>query len=391
MTARLGPHLKASALVLPLVLFLALFFVWPIIAMLKQSISDPVVHNTLSQTSAIAAQWNGKAPVPAALQEALVVDIRATTDRQEMGAVVRRLNSAKSGFRTLMRKTRRAIRKTDGPINLGEVDKRWNEVAWWHTIAQASSPYTDRYLLAALDYGRDKHNEIVALPEDASANRTILARTFVISLSVMLSCLAIGLPFAMVIASTSGWLRNVLLAAVLLPLWTSLLVRTTAWFIILQNNGLINSALQALGITNQPVPLIFERTGVIIAMTHVLLPFMVLPIYSVLLSMPGNLMQAASSLGAHPIVAFLKVMLPLSARGIASGSLLVFMSSIGYYITPALIGGPSDQMISSVIAFYATESANWGMAGALGLVLLSITLLLYVVYGRLSAEKKGVA
>nr|WP_321463063.1 ABC transporter permease [uncultured Cohaesibacter sp.] len=391
MTSRMLHHLRASALVLPLVLFLALFFVWPIVAMLKQSISDPVVHDTLSQTSAAVAKWNGKAPVPVELQQALVADIRATTDRQEMGAVVRRLNSAKSGFRTLMRKTTSAANKTDGPVDLGKLDKRWDDPEWWHVIAQASSPYTDRYLLAALDYGRDKHSNIIALPESASANKTILSRTFVISLSVMLSCLAIGLPFAMIIASSTGWLRNILLAAVLLPLWTSLLVRTTAWFIILQNNGLINSALQALGITDQPIPLIFERSGVIIAMTHVLLPFMVLPIYSVLLSMPKNLMQAASSLGAHPVIAFLKVMLPLSARGIASGSLLVFMSSIGYYITPALIGGPSDQMISSVIAFYATESANWGMAGALGLVLLSITMLLYVVYGRLSSEKPGAA
>ena len=121
-------------------------------------------------------------------------------------------------------------------------------------------------------------------------------------------------------------------------------------------------------------------------MTHVLLPFMVLPVFSVLISIPKNLMPAAASLGAHPLRAFLRVLLPLSFRGLASGSLLVFMTAIGYYITPALIGGPSDQMISSVIAFYATGSANWGMAGALGLVLLAVTIVLYAVYGRLSAE-----
>jgi putative spermidine/putrescine transport system permease protein len=152
---------------------------------------------------------------------------------------------------------------------------------------------------------------------------------------------------------------------------------------------LINDTLTWLGLTNGPLPLIFNRTGVIIAMTHVLLPFMVLPIYSVLVSIPNNLMPAAASLGAPPWRAFLRVLLPLSMRGILSGMLLVFMSAIGYYITPALIGGPSDQMISSIIAYYATGSANWGMAGALGMVLLVVCLVLYAVYGRLTNEKPG--
>ncbi len=180
-----------------------------------------------------------------------------------------------------------------------------------------------------------------------------------------------------------------MLGAVLLPLWTSLLVRTAAWFILLQEQGLINDLLRWLHIIDAPLPLIFNRTGVIIAMTHVLLPFMVLPIYSVLITIPKNLMPAAASLGAPPLRAFLRVLLPLSLRGVASGSLLVFISAIGYYITPALIGGPGDQMISSIIAFYATGSANWGMAGALGVVLLVATLLLYSVYARLSSDEPG--
>jgi putative spermidine/putrescine transport system permease protein len=145
--------------------------------------------------------------------------------------------------------------------------------------------------------------------------------------------------------------------------------------------------LQTLGLTSGPVPLIFNRLGVVIAMTHVLLPFMVLPIFSVLIGIPKNLMPAAASLGASPIRAFLLVLLPLSLRGVVSGALLVFMSALGYYITPALIGGAQDQMISSVIAYYATGAANWGMAGALGMVLLAATMILYVVYLRLSSEE----
>src|ERR687894_1595511 len=170
----------------------------------------------------------------------------------------------------------------------------------------------------------------------------------------------------------------------MLPLWTSLLVRTAAWFILLQNNGLINSTLIDLGIIDAPLPLIFNRAGVIIAMTHVLLPFMVLPIYSVVTAIPKNLMAAAASMGAGPLRAFWRVLLPLSLPGVLSGSLLVFMVAIGYYITPALVGGANDQMISSVIAFYATGTANWGLAGALGLILLLVTTALYLVYVRLS-------
>jgi len=206
---------------------------------------------------------------------------------------------------------------------------------------------------------------------------------------VTIACALIGLPYAMLAASVTGWERQLLLGAVLLPLWTSLLVRTAAWFILLQEKGLINDTLISLGLITGPLPLIFNRLGVVIAMTHVLLPFMVLPIYSVLLAIPRNLMPAAASLGAPPWRAFLRVLLPLSLRGVVSGSLLVFMTAIGYYITPALIGGAQDQMISSVIAFYAIGSANWGMAGALGAILLVATLALYAVYGRLSSDRGG--
>ena len=214
-----------------------------------------------------------------------------------------------------------------------------------------------------------------------------MIRTFVVSLMVTGACLFLGLPYAMIAASVEGWRRQVLLGAVLLPLWTSLLVRTAAWFILLQDNGLVNSSLMALGLTSGPIPLIFNRAGVIIAMTHVLLPFMVLPIFSVLISIPKNLMPAAASLGAAPLQAFWRVLLPLSMRGVVSGSLLVFMSALGYYITPALIGGAQDQMISSVIAYYAMGAANWGMAGALGIVLLGVTLILYAVYLRLADDQ----
>lgn len=373
------------ALVLPLVLFLGLFFVWPLFTVLDQAVSDPVVSRQLPATSAASGAWDRKSAPSAEMQHALVRDLRAIDDDQMLGDLVRRLNSAQPGFRTLMKKTVTAARDSAGQIDLAEVDARWRDVAFWRAIAEATNAYTDRNLLAAIDLQRDASGAIVMIPEGESANRAILLRTFLVATTVTLATCLIGLPYAMLVASSTGWRRQLLLAAVLLPLWTSLLVRTTAWYILLQDQGLINSTLAALGLIAGPLPLLFNRTGVIIAMTHVLLPFMVLPIYSVLIAIPRNLVPAAASLGAGPIRAFVHILLPLTLRGIASGALLVFMAALGYYITPALIGGPKDQMISSVIAFYATGSANWGMAGALGIVLLAATLVLYGIYGRLSA------
>lgn len=388
MSATLGRRLAAFALVGPLLVFLALFFVWPIGTMMLGAVSDPVVSRALPNSAGATAGWDRQSPPTPEMNAALVDDLRQIDDDAILGDITRRLNSAKSGFRTLMSKTVSAVRGSQGPIDLKTVDPRWSDIGFWRAIADAAaSAYTDRNLLAAVDYGRDASGAVTALPTGTSANGAILWRTFVMAATVTLACIALGLPYAMLAASLTGWRRQLLLAAVLLPLWTSLLVRTAAWFILLQDNGLINSLLQTLHLTSGPIPLIFNRLGVIIAMTHVLLPFMVLPIFSVLIALPQNLMPAAASLGANPLRAFWRVLLPLTFRGVASGALLVFMAAIGYYITPALIGGPKDQMISSVIAFYATGSANWGMAGALGIVLLAATIALYVVYLQLSVDR----
>ena len=381
---------RSLLLLAPLLVFLIGFFVWPLFSMMSQSVSDTAVLHLLPRSAEVLPGWDRRSPPTMSMQTALMEDLKAVDDDQALGDMVRRLNSARSGFRTLMSKTVGALDdSSDPPPDLVSIDKRWEKPEFWLAIANALSPLTDRNLLAAVDLGRNASGEIVHLPAERSVNRVILVRTFWIAALVTFACACIGFPYAIIAASLSGWKRDLMLAAVLLPLWTSLLVRTAAWFILLQEQGLINDLLRAIGLIDAPLPLIFNRTGVIIAMTHVLLPFMVLPIYSVLITIPKNLMPAAASLGAPPWRAFLRVLLPLSLRGLASGSLLVFISAIGYYITPALIGGPGDQMISSIIAFYATGSANWSMAGALGVVLLIATLLLYSVYARLSAEEPG--
>ncbi|MGF6178449.1 ABC transporter permease [Ensifer sp. 4252] len=390
MSAVLSRAGRSLVLLAPLLLFLLGFFVWPLFSMMSQAVSDPAVLRLLPRSAEVLTDWDRKSPPTMPMQTALMEDLRAVDDDQALGDMVRRLNSARSGFRTLMSKTTSALDDmANPPADLVSIDKRWEKPEFWLAIADALSPLTDRNLLAAVDLGRNAAGDIEHLPADRSVNRVILVRTFWIAALVTFACAGIGFPYAMIAASLTGWKRDLMLAAVLLPLWTSLLVRTAAWFILLQEQGLINDLLQTLGLIDAPLPLIFNRTGVIIAMTHVLLPFMVLPIYSVLITIPKNLMPAAASLGAPPLRAFLRVLLPLSLRGVASGSLLVFISAIGYYITPALIGGPGDQMISSIIAFYATGSANWGMAGALGVVLLVATLLLYSVYARLSTDEPG--
>jgi len=382
-------RIKSLTLILPLLAFLLIFFVVPLGVMMRTSVSDPVATLALPQTAAALADWDREDVPNLEKQAAFIDDIRGLTDNEQFGDLVRRLNSAQSGFRSLMARTRSSIDEHDGRVTLVEIDNRWGQLPFWHALADAvASPWTDKNLLAALDYQRDPSGAIVAMPPASSANSLIMGRTFLIATLVTLCCLSLGLPFALVMASTSGWKRQLLLGAVLLPLWTSLLVRTAAWFILLQDNGIINLVLQWLGLINEPLVLIFNRLGVVVAMTHVLLPFMVLPIFSVLIGVPKNLMPAAASLGAHPLRAFFHVLLPLTMRGVISGSLLVFMTALGYYITPALIGGANDQMISSIIAYYATGAANWGMAGALGLVLLAATLVLYAVYLRFTVEER---
>ena len=378
-------RIRAAALVAPMFLFLAVFFFWPLWTMISVSVRDDAISAALPLTAAAIGNWNGEGSPGKEVETALLTDLK-TSEASLVGPAVRRLNSEIAGFRSLMGKTTSAAEEAADPaaVDFAAIDPRWADPRFWSAIRNGTSAYTDRNLLAALDLTRNAAGSVESLPAGSSANRLIIWRTFAIAGLITFCTLAIGLPYAMLAAATAGWKRNALLLAVLLPLWTSLLVRTAAWFILLQDQGIINRTLIDLGLIAGPLPLIFNRAGVIIAMTHVLLPFMVLPIYSVISTIPKSLMPAAASMGASPLRAFWRILLPLSVPGILAGSLLVFMVALGYYITPALVGGPNDQMISSIIAFYALQTANWGMAGALGLILLVVTTILYLIYGRLS-------
>lgn len=211
---------------------------------------------------------------------------------------------------------------------------------------------------------------------------TVLALTFKTALGVTLLCVLFGVPTAYLLANLEGTWRNVLLVAVALPFLTSILIRTYAWMAILGRNGVVNRLLQAAGLTSAPVPLMHNELGVYVGMVHVLLPFMILPVYSVMSGIDHRLLRAAQSLGASPRKALVSVFFPLALPGIASGALLVFLIAIGFYITPALLGGPKQVMISNLIEVQVVELLNWGFGSALAFVLLGATVLLMVLFDR---------
>lgn len=377
-------RLMAAGLIAPLILFLGLFFVWPLASIFVKSVSDPAVAQAFPQLNMAMDDWDGGAPTPA-MQNALVADLRAGTDQSVIGDAVRRLNSQKSGFRSLFARTQRAVVGNDTPVSLIEIDDKWADPDYWLVMKQAMPPVTDRFLLASVDLQRTDQG-ITALPPEQAIHMPTLLRTFWVSAVVTVLCVIIGLPYAMLTVAASPKWRMTLLACAFLPMWTSILVRCVAWFIILQNNGVLSETLSLLGLNAIAAPLLFTRTGIIVAMTHVMLPFMVLSIYSVLITIPKSLMPAATSLGARPIRAFWHVLLPLSLPGITSGSILVFMSALGFYILPALIGGAGDQFASFLVSFYAIQQANWPMAAAVGMSLLIATIVLNAIYQRLSTR-----
>src|SRR6266496_568846 len=384
--SRRREQLRAVALVLPLFVFLAACFVVPIGAMLSHGVIDADIARILPAVSDALKHWDGRDLPPESAYAALIADIRAAREAGTLASAATRLNYDVPGFRTLLFTTGRQLpAELSGSSSdaLIAIDSKWGERETWAALRRAGGPVTDFFLLGALDLRRDANGSIPGAPPEQRVFRDLLGRTLWISVMVTLICLLVGYPVAYVIAAQPSGRAGVLLFLVLLPFWTSLLVRTLAWVVLLQKEGVLNSLFLSLGIINEPLKMIFNRFAVYVAMVHVLLPFMVLPLYSVMHSIPPSYVRAASSLGARPLTAFWRVYLPQTLPGIGAGCLMVFIQALGYYITPALVGGADDQMISYFIAFYASKTVNWGMAAALSIMLLAATLALYAVYNRL--------
>lgn len=364
-------------LALPLVGFLLLAFLIPIGASLIMAVDGSEVAAALPRTSAALGEW-GDAPLPGeAVHAALVADLAAADDPGIFGAMTRRLNFEQPGFRSLMMRTKAAVDGLSPPYaaSLLRIDPNWARMETWDVLRTSLAPLTASYFLRTLDLRLLPNGGIGPVANDQAIFRTLFARTLEIGLCVTLLCVVLGYPAAWLLAFLSGRVARLGLLCVLVPFWTSTLIRSVAWFILLQREGPINAALHFAGLTDAPLALIFTRPAVYIAMVHVLLPFFILPLYSVMKRVDSRYLHAAASLGASPWSQFLHVYLPLTVPGVAAGGLIVFVLAVGFYVTPALVGGVQDQMVGYYIEYFTNTAVNAGMAAALSILMLLFTAL----------------
>ena len=462
--------LRALMLIGPLLAFVLITFIVPIGNMLTRSVENDIVVETLPRTVAAIQDWDPQAEeIPSeAVFEAMAVDLKEAAEAKKHTKVGSRLNYEQPGIASLFRKSARKVRRLEeGPYKeaLLDINEDWGDPAVWATIKTFSGSYTDGYFLSAADMKRDVQGDVVAKPDDEQIYLTLFWRTMVMSLTITVSTLLLGYPIAYLLATLPMRTSNLLLILVLLPFWTSLLVRTSAWIVLLQQQGVVNDFLVVTGL-NTPIfailsvfaapqvsslcatdlgqvvnggvafietmaargpdavlstcaeevlrifyasggdaamlraeellaagrtwgygderfAMIFNQTGTIVAMTHILLPFMIMPLYSVMQTIPPSYVRAAKSLGATNWTAFWRVYFPNTIPGIGAGAILVFILSIGYYITPELVGGRSGVFISNRIAFHISSTLNWGLAAALGVLLLLVVLILYWAYDKI--------
>jgi putative spermidine/putrescine transport system permease protein len=386
-------RLMSVLLITPLLAYTVVFFVLPISMMLYRAISNPELIEAFPHTVqalSTSAQYDDTSLPDDLVFEALEQDFIRSDDLGIMGGAARRLNYENPGYRFMVMSAARHYRgqsiehsgADSARSTLLALDPRWGSKEFWGDFKRASPAYTSYYLLAALDLAKTQ-NGIEHVEPEKRVYIDLILKTLKIAFIVSLLCLLLGFPFAALMVSASKPLQMVLILAVMLPFWTSLLARTTAWIVVLQDKGIVNTLLMKLGLIDQPLPMIFNALGVYIVMVHILLPFTVLPLYNVMKSIPPHYMRASSSLGAHPIRGFFHVYLPMTLTGIGSGTLLTFIVAAGYYVTPTLVGSAREQMLGYFIAFYTNTTINWGMASALGLILIVCVMSIYLLAGRL--------
>ena len=421
--------IRSFLLILVPLLFVLLLFVNPIAQLLSRSVDDTSINIVFPQTFAQYEVWEDKSILPSEEMFAAVInDIRITHKLENnkgknigknlLGRSGTRMTYEFSGWRSLLLKTvKEAIKvdkkskeeikpyKWDAPYKEKMIkrDKRWGKVEFWQSLGAMKDPYTMGYYLNAVDLRYDANKNIIQKVEYLRVYKTIWMRTLQVSLMVTIFCLILAYPVSYLLATLPMRISNILMICVLMPFWTSLLVRIVAWMIMLQQHGVINDTLVTIlpcfeGMVNLPffgatnidlcfgdedrIPMMYNFTGTIIVMTQVLLPFMILPIYSVMRGVPPSYMKAAQNLGATPTRAFIRVYMPQSVPGVGAGCILVFIVAIGYYITPELVGGKDGLMIGNFVAREMQQTLNWGLAAAMGTMLLFAVLALYWVYDK---------
>lgn len=371
-------------LVAPLFVLLLLSFCLPIAALLARAVYDPTIHDALPRTAA-ALESQGRGVPDDAVFAAFAEDLLAAKQGDSLYNLAKDLNNLFPAARSHVLRTARGL-SDEKPMTRDELialDPFWGESEIWSAIRSGVHPFTSSYLLAALDLRWTAKGSIGSVPSGQAIYRTIFVRTFAIAAAVTLITLVLAFPLAWLLANLSGPTAARLILLVLLPFWTSILVRTAAWTVLLQRSGILNELLLGLHIVNQPIDLMYARAGLIIAMTHIQLPFTLLPIYSIMRTVSPSQMRAAYSLGARPFAAFRRVYIPQVMPGVMAGCLLTFILCLGYFITPALVGGPADQLIANFISDYINTQLNWQMAAALSFILLALTLGLFGTFPRL--------
>lgn len=377
---------RAFFLVAPLLLFIIVSFILPIGQMLHRSVfHDGFAANAPDVKAWFAVNPDGTAPDEAAYA-ALAQDFKAMKADKTAGIAGTRVNYTLPETRSLITATARVADDLAPPYKDAflALNPKWGDPAVWQAMRSASSAYTADFYLISTDRERAADGTIQKVPENTRIYIYLFVKTFLLSAVITVICFFLAFPVAHLLATLPTARANLMMILVLLPFWTSLLVRTTSWIVLLQGQGVVNDVLIALGIVGDDgrLKMMYNQAGTIIVMTHVLLPFMILPLYSVMKTIPPSYARAARSLGATSWTTFRRIYLPQTLPGIGAGALLVFILAVGYYITPALVGGADGQLISNFIDFHMDKS-NWSLAAALSAMLLGGVLVLYWLYDRL--------
>ena len=380
--------IKAFLLVAPLLLFLLITYISPIAEMLTRSVDDTMITKMLPKTFKSMEKWDGKELPPEEVFASFLADYKILVEAKTQGKLGQRLNKEKNGFNSILKKLKRKMKNFEEgnyKEQIMSVHKRFRDVAYWQAIKRTASPYSIGKYLKAVDMVTNENGEIVKVEESRRVYVQLWLRTLEVAFFVTLFCFLMGYPIAHLLATIPMKYSNLLMICVLLPFWTSLLVRTASWMILLQQQGVVNDFFVMIGLVdddNRP-EMMYNKVGTYVAMSQILLPFMVLPLYSVMKTVSPSLMRAGKSLGGTPFVSFWKVYFPLTISGIGAGSLLVFIIAAGYYITPELVGGASGKLISNSIAYHMKQTLDWSFASAMGLMLLAGVMVVYWVYNKI--------
>tara|TARA_B110000003_G_scaffold129273_1_gene131330 strand:+ start:482 stop:1732 length:1251 start_codon:yes stop_codon:yes gene_type:complete len=380
--------IKAFLLVAPLLTFLVITYIFPIGEMFTRSIDDKMITNMLPKTFKAMEKWDGQELPPEEVYASFLSDYKVLVKNKTQGKLGQRLNKEKNGFNSILKKLKRKMKKFeegDYKQQIISVHKRFANVEYWRAMKRTAPPYTVTKYLKAVDLYTDQNGSIVQVEENRRIYKKLWIRTLEVALFVTIFTFLMGYPIAHLLATIPMKYSNLLMICVLLPFWTSLLVRTASWMILLQQQGVVNDFFVLIGLVadNNRPEMMYNKVGTYVAMSQILLPFMVLPLYSVMKTISPSLMRAGKSLGGTPFTSFWKIYFPLTISGIGAGSLLVFILAVGYYITPELVGGASGKLISNQIAYHMKQTLDWSFASAMGLMLLCGVLSIYWVYNKL--------